>query len=215
MDHWTPWNPFGHPDPEYAGHAYFHPSLEGVHDAHRLPRAPTRCAIERYYSLTFRPSKEGGDVIFREEGLERENYQYPETASVPCLYVARRRIEPEPFGPPFRSENEAPRSRRARGLPRGVPLSLCRRRGARAGDSAHARVQPRVRARLGRRLGPARRPKKGMRPLPPLVLQAGYVHEVDTRDEHVARADRLPEVDDGALALVLSCAAASQSTRTS
>src|SRR5436309_14301393 len=97
MDHWTPWNPFGHPDPEYAGHAYFHPSLEGVHDAHRLPRAPTRCAIERYYSLTFRPSKEGGDVIFRADGLERENYQYPETASVPCLYVARRRIEPEPF----------------------------------------------------------------------------------------------------------------------
>jgi len=30
MDHWNPWNPFGHPDPEYAGHAYFHPSLEGV-----------------------------------------------------------------------------------------------------------------------------------------------------------------------------------------
>ena len=30
MDHWNPWNPFGHPDPEYAGHAYFHPSAEGV-----------------------------------------------------------------------------------------------------------------------------------------------------------------------------------------
>ena len=36
-------------------------------------------------------------MIFREDGLERETYQYPETASVPCLYVARRRIEPEPF----------------------------------------------------------------------------------------------------------------------
>ena len=45
------------------------------------------------------------------------------------------------------------RSRRTRGLPRGVPLSLRRHRGARAGDSAHARVQPRVRARLDRRLG--------------------------------------------------------------
>ncbi len=27
MDHWNPWS---HPDPEYAGHAYFHPSLEGI-----------------------------------------------------------------------------------------------------------------------------------------------------------------------------------------
>src|SRR5437667_4519872 len=124
-----PLESFRPPRSRVRGPCILPPLPRGSHDAHRLPRAPTRCAIERYYSLTFRPSKEGGDVIFREEGLERETYQYPETASVPCLYVARRRIEPEPFGPPFRRENEAPQSRRARGLPRGVPLSLCRRRG--------------------------------------------------------------------------------------
>ena len=33
--------------------------------------------------------------------------------------------------------------------------------------------------------------------------------------EYVARVDRLPEVDDCAVALVLSCAKGSQSTRTS
>ena len=89
------------------------------------------------------------------------------------------------------------RSRRTRGLPRGVPLSLRRHRGARAGDSAHARVPARLRACLGRRLGPAPRPKKGVRPLPALVFQAGHVGEVVAADEHVARTDRL--VDDGAV----------------
>ena len=29
MDRWNPWNPFV-ADPESAGHAYFHPSLEGL-----------------------------------------------------------------------------------------------------------------------------------------------------------------------------------------
>ena len=43
-----------------------------------------------------------------------------------------------------------------------------------------------------------------VRSLPPLVLQAGHVGEVGTRDEHVARVDRLSEVDNGAIALVVS-----------
>ena len=47
------------------------------------------------------------------------------------------------------------------------------------------------------------------------VHQAGHVHEAVPLDEHVGRADRLSEADDGAVALVLSCTAASQSTRTS
>jgi len=50
MDHWTPWNPFGHPDPEYAGHAYFHPSLEGV---------TTLTAFLVPYSLRYRKIKRG------------------------------------------------------------------------------------------------------------------------------------------------------------
>src|SRR2546426_10088904 len=37
----------------------------------------------------------------------------------------------------------------------------------------------------------------------PLVLQAGHVGEVVAADEHVARADRPPEVDDGAVPLVV------------
>ena len=47
----------------------------------------------------------------------------------------------------------------------------------------------------------------GVRPLPPLVLRAGHVGEVVPLDEQVARVDGLPEVDDGAVALVLSCPA--------
>jgi len=35
------------------------------------------------------------------------------------------------------------------------------------------------------------------------VLQAGHVDEVVPLDEHVARGDRLPEVEDGAVALVV------------
>src|SRR5207247_3422887 len=37
----------------------------------------------------------------------------------------------------------------------------------------------------------------GARPLPPLTLQGGQVGEVVAAGEHVARVDRLPEVDDG------------------
>jgi len=47
----------------------------------------------------------------------------------------------------------------------------------------------------------------GVRPLPPLVLQAGHVGEVLPLDEHVARADRLLEVDDGASSVVFSVVA--------
>jgi len=39
----------------------------------------------------------------------------------------------------------------------------------------------------------------GMRPLPPLVLQAGHVGEAVSLDEHVARADRLSEGDGAGL----------------
>jgi len=42
-----------------------------------------------------------------------------------------------------------------------------------------------------------------VRPLPPRVLQAGQVGEVVALDEHVARADRLPEVDDGVVPVVV------------
>ena len=42
----------------------------------------------------------------------------------------------------------------------------------------------------------------GVRPLSPLVLQAGHVGEAGTRDEHVARRDRFTEVDDNILAFV-------------
>jgi len=41
----------------------------------------------------------------------------------------------------------------------------------------------------------------GVRPLPPLVLQGGQVGEVVAAGEHVARVDRLPEVDDGVVPL--------------
>ena len=64
-------------------------------------------------------------------------------------------------------------------------------------------------------LMPILRQNSGRSRAPPLVLRAGHVHEAVAADEHVARVDRLPEVDDCAVALVLSCAAGSQSTRTS
>ena len=40
-------------------------------------------------------------------------------------------------------------------------------------------------------------------PRPPLVLPAGYVGEVVVGDQHVARVDRLPEVDDGVIPIVV------------
>src|SRR5947209_8227227 len=43
------------------------------------------------------------------------------------------------------------------------------------------------------------RARPGVRPLPPLVLQAGHVGEVGRRD----RVDRPPEVDDGAIPFVV------------
>src|SRR5262245_20917998 len=42
-----------------------------------------------------------------------------------------------------------------------------------------------------------------MPPLPPLMLQAGHVDEVVPLDEHVAGVDRLSEVDDGVVTLVV------------
>ena len=43
----------------------------------------------------------------------------------------------------------------------------------------------------------------GVRPLPPLVLQAGHVGEVVPPDEPVARVDGLSEVDDGPIPFVV------------
>src|SRR6266581_4939213 len=40
-------------------------------------------------------------------------------------------------------------------------------------------------------------------PLPPLVLQAAHVGEVLPLDEHAARADGLPEIDDGVVRFVV------------
>ena len=60
-----------------------------------------------------------------------------------------------------------------------------------------------MRARLGGRVGPAPRPKKGLRPLPPVVFQAGHAREVVAADEQVSRADGFPEADDGMVAAVV------------
>src|SRR5439155_23743470 len=48
--------------------------------------------------------------------------------------------------------------------------------------------------------GPLRGQTSGVRPLPPLVRQAGHGGEVVAADEHVARVDRLSEVEDGTVA---------------
>ncbi len=50
---------------------------------------------------------------------------------------------------------------------------------------------------------PIFRQTSGCARFPPLVLEAGHVDEVGTLDEHVARADRLPEVDDGVVRFVV------------
>ena len=59
MDHWTPWNPFGHPDPEYAGHAYFHPSLEGVTTLTAF-LVLLLAALSKILQFDFSPLKRGG-----------------------------------------------------------------------------------------------------------------------------------------------------------
>src|SRR3989442_11754972 len=93
--------------------------------------------------------------------------------------------------------------------PPGGPTLSARTSGMRSNATSAGGAAARSAKWSGRRGGgklpDAHRPAElGVRPLSPLVLQAGHVGEVGTRDEHVARVDRLPEVDDGAIPLVVT-----------
>ena len=55
--------------------------------------------------------------------------------------------------------------------------------------------------------------ERGVRPLPPLVLQVGDVGGVVALDQHVARVDGLPEVDDGVITLVVIVSSVSHQSR--
>src|SRR2546428_5025009 len=87
--------------------------------------------------------------------------------------------------------------------------SVCNGHCARRGAVNRQAVAGVVRERSGARpmwLTSSRRTR--VCPLPALVFQANHVDEVVAADEHAARVDRVSEVDDGAVAFVLSCAAA-------